>query len=804
MSLPAVNPVRAVSKVNKVHPAAGVVTLLTALTLLTAAAPAESLSVLQSSFAGGELSPLASARLDAARYYQSAATLENMVPLPQGPAVRRPGTIFAAATDANNLARLLPFRYSTTDCYVLEFTDNRMRVFRNHGLVTTGGGSIYTLTTPFDGNELANLQVWQSADVLYMVDGNDWPQKLVRLAHDHWDINDAAIDDGPFLPENDTAATVAASGTTGAVTVTASTPIFAAGHVGSYWRIRELRASQAAAALLVAAGTGTATLDCQADEQFQWNVFGTFGGTMELQLSYDGGVTWTMYSTVTSVSAVQTTETVYTNDTGQDVKLRAWCTWYASGTIGVTLWTHAYIHTGVVKVTGYTDPCNVSATVVRTLASTNPTFRYSEGCWSAYRGFPRALGSYSDRLVLAGTTHQPLTVWMSATGDYERFDTATGDDDDSFGYTLGRSEQDPILWIAPQRRRGLLFGTTGAVLEIEPLDVTLAITPGNPPTVSNTLALPCSAVPPLLADNTLMVLQRQGRKVHELLYSYEADSLVAPDLTLFAEHITGAGLTALAWTHQPYTILWGARTDGQLAALTYDRNYQVVAWSRQILGGAGVVESLCSIPGTTDDELWLEVRRTIDSNTVRYVEYLAAWDFGSDPCDAYFVDAGLSYDAAPATTFSGLGHLEGASAAVLADGAPVAGKTVAGGAVTLSPSASVVHIGLAYTSTLQTVRYDFAGPTGTTWARRKTVPKATVSFYRTLGAEVGPDTNHLIEPPWQEAGAVLYAGVPDLFTGDREVSLATSYETDHNQLLIRQTQPWPLTVRALAATVEVK
>lgn len=58
------------------------------LVFAAAAARAETLPVLQSNFTGGELSPLAAARVDAERYYRSAATLENMIALPK---VRRSG-----------------------------------------------------------------------------------------------------------------------------------------------------------------------------------------------------------------------------------------------------------------------------------------------------------------------------------------------------------------------------------------------------------------------------------------------------------------------------------------------------------------------------------------------------------------------------------------------------------------------------------------------------------------------------------------------------------------------------------------
>src|SRR3546814_21195356 len=64
------------------------------------------------------------------------------------------------------------------------------------------------------------------------------------------------------------------------------------------------------------------------------------------------------------------------------------------------------------------------------------------------------------------------------------------------------------------------------------------------------------------------------------------------------------------------------------------------------------------------------VKRTIDSNTVRYVEFL---EREHDPDqhdleDAFYVDCGLTYDGSPTSTITGLDHLEGETVKVWAAG----------------------------------------------------------------------------------------------------------------------------------------
>jgi len=775
------------------------------LALAACAADGETLPIMQSSFTGGELSPLAAARLDAERYYTSASVVENLVPIPQGPLVRRPGTRFVAATDANQAGRLLRFQFSRDDVYTLEATPGKIRVMRNHGLVTQDDGSIYELATPFDANEIEQLQTLQNADTMYLVDGSDWPQKLVRADHNDWSLSAMAIDDGPFLAENLTNTTLAASATTGTdVNLVASTPIFAAGHVDSLWQLRDLVKIQSTSGTMNHADANSAVIACQAGNNFQWSIKGTWVGTVELQMSLDAGTTWTAYTMLTSTAAASTEESVLDNDSGRDVLLRIWCTEYTSGTISYTLWAHAYMHVGVVRVTDYVDPCHVVVDVVRDLAATDPTVRWSEGAWSGVQGYPRALAAYNDRLVLASTTAKPLTLWFSATGEYESFDPGAGDDADAFGYLLGRSEQDPILWLQGQRSRGLLIGTSGSLFEVQPYDASDGIGPSNPPTIVQTLGVPCSDTPPAVADNILLVLQRNGRKLHEVLYSYDADSLVAPDLTLFSEHVTTGGIRRMDWMGEPYTILWAVRDDGLLLSLTYDRNFSICSWARHRLGGDGVVEDVCVVPASGDDEVWLIVRRTVEGRVVRYIEYLPAWDFGDDLEDAYYVDCGLTYDGPDAATFSGLGHLEGLSVVALADGSAVSARTVADGAGSLDEAAGVVHLGLPYVSTLTTVRYDVAGDQGVTWHEKKAVRAITLSVADTFGpvAGVDPDARGAFAGPGAATG-LLTGGPAPLYTGDLSMRPAATPGTDAARVTVVQSLPLPATIRALVALVEV-
>jgi len=94
-------------------------------------------NTLQPSFNAGELSPRMAARVDFSQYDNAAEIMENLLPLPQGGAARRPGTRYVAdAISHEATSRLVPFVFSTVQAYMLELGDGTMRVFKDQGQIS--------------------------------------------------------------------------------------------------------------------------------------------------------------------------------------------------------------------------------------------------------------------------------------------------------------------------------------------------------------------------------------------------------------------------------------------------------------------------------------------------------------------------------------------------------------------------------------------------------------------------------------------------------------------------------------------
>jgi hypothetical protein len=86
------------------------------------------------SFTAGELSPRMEGRTDFQKYYSAGTIIENFVVQPHGPVTRRPGTYFVKEVkDSTKKTRLIPFAFSTTQTYILEFGNLYIRFYKDKG-----------------------------------------------------------------------------------------------------------------------------------------------------------------------------------------------------------------------------------------------------------------------------------------------------------------------------------------------------------------------------------------------------------------------------------------------------------------------------------------------------------------------------------------------------------------------------------------------------------------------------------------------------------------------------------------------
>ena len=705
----------------------------------------------QTSFNAGELSPLLKGRPTLDKYRNGCEVLENFIPQIQGPARKRPGTRFVAEVkDSADATRLIPFEYSTTQAYVLEFGDLYIRFYLDGGVVESSPGVPYEIVSPYTSAQLAALEYAQSADVIYITHPDHPPYKLARASALSWTITAVTFAWPPFNDENVGTTTLTASAVTGNITLTASASLFVSADVGSYFKISEVSASK----------------------YNQWTTGVSYSsGDIVYYLGniYQSGTT----------AAAGSRPPIHTTGAESD---------------GAVTWTFLHDGAGYAQVTAYTSATLVNATVIKRLPATALTgsTRWSEGAWSARRGYPHAVTFYEDRLWFAGSASKPQTLWASVSGDYENHKYGTNDDD-ALNYTINTQDMNTIEWLAPTKV--LAIGTANGEFTLSATQISDPVTPTNVKITPQTTFGSATDVKPLRVGSVILFLQRAGRKLREYAYQFDTDSFVAPNMNVLADHITESGVLELAYQQEPSQIVWAPRTDGVLTGMTYERTEDVVGWHRHTIGG-GIVESAVTVPHWDGDQdvLWLIVRRTIDGSTVRYVEYVEK--YMTDEY-AFFVDCGLTYDGSPVTAISGLDHLEGEEVAVLVDGAVHPNRTVSAGAINLQLAGSVVNVGLPYTATIKTMPIDIATNAGTSFIDEKRAHKIVMQLYQTgPGLWYGPSAAEMDEYSVRSSRDAMDNPVP-LFTGFTEALAWPSGSERGPQLMIQHRLPLPCTVVAL-------
>jgi hypothetical protein len=345
----------------------------------------------------------------------------------------------------------------------------------------------------------------------------------------------------------------------------------------------------------------------------------------------------------------------------------------------------------------------------------------------------------------------------------------------------------------------LSVGTAGGEFIVSQGDQNSPLSPTNTRVVRQT-TFGSAAVTPPQVGNSVLFLQRANRKVREYVYQFESDAYTAPDLAILSEHITEGGIVDMAYQQEPDSIVWLVRRDGVLVGMTYERAQDVVGWHRHIIGGADAkVESVAVIPNTTGsrDDLWAVIQRTINGQSVRYIEFLTPGmpEVTVNTTDATYLDSMLTYNGGGVTSVFGLSHLEGQTVSVLANGAAHPDRTVSSGSITLNGSYEVVHVGLPYTSTLQTMRIEAGASDGTAQGKKKRIARITYRLFDTLGLKHGPSADRLDIIPFRSSADDMDEA-PALFTGDKEVEFPRNWDKDGYIFLV-QDQPLPFTILAI-------
>lgn len=446
------------------------------------------------------------------------------------------------------------------------------------------------------------------------------------------------------------------------------------------------------------------------------------------------------------------------------------------------------INGGILKIESVTDAENAVARIQQDLigvtAASPNAWSLHAPAWSASRGYPRTGTLYEQRLVVAGTPTFPQTIWGSVIGAYLDFALGTNDDD-AFSFTIASDIASPIRYLAPNRLLQAL--ASGGEFTIEG-GVEKPLAPTNA-RIKHRSNYGCAQVRPVRIRDTEMFVQRAGRKLRSFAYSIENDDWKAPDLSVLAEHLTEGGIVDMSWQQEPDSIIWLARADGGLVSVTLDRDQDVTGWSWHeefSFDENGTqrawVESMTSVPADGSDQLWLVVRRTVDGDTVRYVERMSE----DTTCDCSVVASG-----AAATVWGGLDHLEGETVHVVGDGFYRGSYTVTAGEVTLEREASEVVMGLNFRPRLKLLPPEIQTGMGASAGNAMRTSEVTVRFFETTGCEVNGS-----RVTFRRTGPDALDQPPELFTGVKRIE-NLGFERGESELEFVQPHPMPIHILSI-------
>lgn len=790
------------------------------------------------SFNAGEFGPTLDGRVDLAKYPNGCYRCENFIPLVQGPAQRRAGTRFVAEVkDSDKRVWKRRFEFSATQSYILEFGDQYIRFYALHGQVIDGG-SPYEIATPYALADLTTeegtfaLQIEQSGDVLYIAGAGKYPpMTLTRLGPTNWVLAEYAPKNGPWQEENTNKNIIMwATGQLGEVTVHANADVFAATDVGRLIRLRQ----QQYDILPWEADTGDENpinagdlrrYDNKTYKALNTAPTGITPPTHDSGVVSDGKVFWEFQDPGYGVGRI--TEVTSANEVKVQVLQQ-----FPAGVVGypvaitgitqadpavVTAASHGFVQGHsiyIYDVEGMTevnnrffqvgpspetnsfslaevDSTGFTAYTTGGVVVLQPTTRWSLGAWSDTSGYPSAVSFAFDRLFWA----DGINYWASVPGKYDDMaPDVVGQVTPDSGITGKLTAQDvnEILWMIEAEL--LIIGTPGGEFALGPITTVDPLGPNNVQ-VKRQSKKRCRKIPPEIVGTSVVYAQRSGRRLLLLDYDFTRERYSSTNMNALNAHITKSGIVDMAYQAEPDSLLWCVLADGSLICFTLDQEQDVTGWHRHPIGGNGFVESVECIPDPNGDrdEVWLTVRRTINGETKRYIEFIERpFETGDDQADVFYVDSGLTYSGSPATTISGLDHLEGETVQVVVDGAAHPDRVVTSGQIELERAGSKVQVGLACPARLVTMRLEAGAPDGTSQGKVKRINSIVLRLLDTLGGFIGLHGRQLRELNFRRPSMPMDAP-PAVFTGDVPVTFDGDYETD-NRITIEQRQPFPMTI----------
>ncbi|KEX95168.1 hypothetical protein HA62_29800 [Pseudomonas putida] len=769
-------------------------------------------SVLQPTFAAGELSPSASARTDIARYYTGLKLCRNFMVMPYGGVRNRPGTkLVCEVADSTKLNRLLPFQFNDEQTYILQFGDLNMRVVKDGGQIISGGVP-YQLAMPYTQFDLPQLNFTQSADLMTFAHPTYKPRELGRLAHDNWITSEISLAPRIAAPASATATPTAGTGTNTQVWRYQITAVLDDGNsIDESLPVTSNAVTvfpDTASATVVWPAVVGATYYIVYKDNAGAGVYGFIGRATALTF------------TDRNVTAIKTDTPPNGNDPFVGVNNYPGAVGYyqqrlafaGSNANPQTVWMSK---TGLFKNFGFSVPNKDDDAITFTIASKEVNrMRHlvgldkllgltSGGEWT-FSGGEAGLTAktiQASQKGYDGSSQVPPVV----VGNNAVYLQARGSRVSSFGYSIEadgfvagdltifsahlfrgyaltsvayQKIPDSIVWYV--RNDGKLLGLT-YLPEQQLVGWHWHDTDGFIESIA--------CIPEGQEDALYMVVRRKINGVQKRYIERMASRQI---LDVEDAFFVDCGLTydgRNTDTSKTMT-LSGGTTWGYPEIVTMT----AAGHTPFTVGSVGNNYSLKMTAIDDNDDV------TTESVRVEVVGYTSANVVTVKlliVCPPALRGAPVSTWARQAKTISGLDHLEGKTVSILTDGSVHPQRIVVGGTIELQEAAGIAHVGLPYKSDMQTLNIELKNANETVLDKKIAVTSLTVIVEESRGIFAGKDKNSLYE---EKTERDTYELPLELLTGQTAIAISNDWQ-GKGKVFIRQSDPLPLSVLAVIPEV---
>lgn len=539
------------------------------------------------------------------------------------------------------------------------------------------------MTLPTGIEAVSDVRYAQSADVMFIAANGVAQKRVERRGVKSWSVTNYRAEDGPFGVINNTGITLAAGDLSGDVTLTASDDFFTEDHVGSLFKLSS--ASQNRKADVTAEDTGTGSIFVQGvgvDRRFTILITGTWTATVTLQRSPDDA-SWT------DVESYTTNQSKTFNDGFDNAafyyRLHVKTGDYTSGTVSLELNYAGGSIDGIGRVINYTSPTEVTVQALSEFGSTEATRDWYQGDWSDVKGYPSAVALHEGRLWWAGKNR----VWGSVSDAFSVFDDSIEGDSGPIRKTVGFGPVDDIHWIFSSTQLVMGIASDEVVIRSSSFGEVLSPTNSNLRSGSNQGS---ANISPVKADSVLYFVQRSLEKIFSAVYAAGSEALQVNDLTMLNPRICDAGIKRIFIIRQPETRMYLVMNDGTARVYMFEQAEDISAWSR--ISVDGLIEDVVALPSESEDRVYFVINR----GGVRCLHKMATNEESRGGSINKTLDSFVFYPSAT-TTISGLGHLDGETVGVWAEGKDRGDYVVSSGSITVPEAWNNVTVGLRYTAT---------------------------------------------------------------------------------------------------------